>query len=61
MPKYHTSQDTLKPKTGTSKSVLFVRNKDLLKIKKRKKRKVRFNKQLCQSMLWKEMKSHQKK
>ena len=61
MPKCHISQDTLKSKTGTSKSVLFVTNKDLLKIKKRKPRKVRFKKQLCQRMTWEEVKAHQKK
>lgn len=61
MPKCHTSRDTSKSKTGTSKSVLFVSNKDLLKINKRKKRKVRFKQQLCQRMSWEEIKAHQKK
>lgn len=61
MPKCHTSLDTSKSKTGTSKSVLFVTNKDLLKVRTRKKRKVRFKKQLCQRMTWEEIKARQKK
>ena len=59
MPKCHTSPDTSKLKT--KKSVLFVTNKDLLKIKKRNPRKVRFKKQLSQSMTWEELKAYQKK
>ena len=55
MPKCLTSRDTGKSK----RNVLFVRNKDLLK-KRKPKRRVRFKAVIAQAMTWEEVKQYQK-